>query len=193
MTKRPTKQRAGPASPGSGGRSSAQGGAARPGPARFGSRPLADFIEPTLGPALAKRGFAAADILVSWPEIVGEDLALRCEPLRLAWAGRRTPLDEEVARPAVLHVRVDGGFALELQHRAPQIVERVNAYFGWRCVGRIAIEQGPLKRRPRPEPRRDPSPESKDTARRLVADVEDEGLRAALERLGAAVIDGRRS
>ena len=166
---------------------------APPRPHRGGSRPLADFIEATLGPALARRGFAASDILVSWPEIVGEGLSARCEPLRLAWAGKRTPYGDEPVKPGVLHVRVDGGFALDVQHSAPQIVERVNAYFGWACVGRIAIEQGPLKRRPRPLPRHEPSPEAVEAARRVVAGVEDEALRAALERLGAAVIDKARS
>lgn len=166
---------------------------APPRPHRGGSRPLADFIEATLGPALAKRGFAASDILVSWPEIVGEGLGARCEPQRLAWAGRRTPYGDEAVKPGVLHVRVDGGFALDLQHSAPQIVERVNAYFGWACVGRIAIEQGPLKRRPRAAPPLGPSPEAQDAARRVVAGIEDEPLRAALERLGAAVIDKARS
>ena len=43
----------------------------------------------------------------------------------------------------VLHVRVVGGAATELQHLEPQVVERINAYFGYAAVGRLKLLHTP--------------------------------------------------
>ncbi len=44
-------------------------------------------------------------------------------------------------------VRVEGVFALELQHLAPVVIQRVNAHYGWACIGRIVMRQGRVDRR----------------------------------------------
>lgn len=161
-------------------------------------RPLADLVDSCLGEALAKQGFAGSDIVLNWPDIVGETLARRSQPLRIAWprkpgsaraAGRREPPPD----PATLHVRVESAFALELQHRAPLVIERVNGYLGWACVGRLRLEQGPVRRgAAKPASVRAPSAEAVAAAQAATEGVADEGLRAALVRLGAAVMDRER-
>jgi len=63
----------------------------------------------------------------------------------------------------------------------------VNRFFGWRAVGRIAIRQAPLARRPE---KRRPAPPDPALVARLAAampEIADDGLREALARLGAAV------
>ena len=94
--------------------------------------------------------------------------------------------------PATLVVRVEGAFALELQHLAPIVVERINAHLGWRCVGRLALRQGPLERLPpaRAKPAA-PSPAARAAAARAVEGIADPGLRDALARLGAGVLSTR--
>ncbi len=57
----------------------------------------------------------------------------------------------------MLTVKVEGAFALELQHLAPQVIDRVNRYIGWRCVGRIALSQGPVRKGEPARPRRRPA------------------------------------
>src|SRR3712207_2307453 len=100
------------------------------------SRPLADFIDACLGPSLAAQGFAAADVIVAWPEIVGERLAAFTQPLKIEWKRRAAHADPDSRpEPATLVVRVEGAFALELQHAAPLVIERINAHYGWRCIG----------------------------------------------------------
>lgn len=163
------------------------------------ARPLADLVDSCLGEALAKQGFAGSDIVLSWPDIVGEALARRSRPVRIAWprkpgaaraAGRREPPPE----PATLHVRVESAFALELQHQAPLVIERVNAYFGWACIGRLRLEQGPVGRGAmKPKSAETPSAESVAAARAATEGVADEGLRDALIRLGAAVMERERA
>lgn len=153
------------------------------------SRPLADFIAPCLGPALAAQGFAASDVVMAWPEIVGERLARDTQPIRIEWPRGRTPAASERPEPATLVVRVTGVFALELQHITPVVIDRVNTHFGWRCIGRLSLRQGPVRRRAAAE-RKPAAPDAAGQTRvdETVAAVDDEGLRRALARLGEAVV-----
>ena len=155
-------------------------------------RHLADLIEPTLDRALAAQGFSGHDIVASWPDIVGERLSTSSRPIKVDWP-RRRPGESGRSEPATLVVRVEAAFALELQHMAPVVIERINAVYGWRCVGKLVLKQGPVgreARRGRPLP---PLP-SADDCRRVAAataPVENEALRGALARLGHAVAAGR--
>ena len=95
-------------------------------------------------------------------------------------------------RAATLILRVEGVFALELQHLAPMLVERVNAHLGWRCIGKLALRQAPLQGRPPAKPPPSPpSPAAVERARDLVAGIEDDALRKALVRLGSRVLKPR--
>ena len=83
---------------------------------------------PTIAaPALRKRGFAQARLITEWPAIVGDMLARETVPQKLVFPrGSRGD--------GVLHLRVSSGFALELQHIAPQLIERINGFFGYGAV-----------------------------------------------------------
>lgn len=155
------------------------------------SQPLADLATPALAPALARYGFDEAGLLLLWPEIVGVRLAGRCEPTRLQWPQRRER--DEKPEAATLLVRVESAFALDLQHQAPTVVERINAHYGWRCIGRLALRQGPVRRPPPARlPVAPPDQAAVAAARAVAVVVADEGLREALVRLGARVLTGPR-
>ena len=67
----------------------------------------------------------------------------------------------------------------------------MNGFYGWRCVGRLVLKQGPV---PRPAPPSAPRPplsaeRAGDLDARLEPIVAPE-LRAALDRLGRAVLAG---
>lgn len=160
-------------------------------PAR--SRPLADLIDACIGPTLQAQGFAASDILVAWSEIVGARLADSCQPLKLEWRRRGGALDRQARpEPATLVVRVESAFALEMQHLAPVILERVNTHYGWRCVGKLVLKQGRVRRA---APRSAAQPVLGEADRQRLcsatAGVGEDSLRAALDRLGAAVIGSK--
>jgi len=158
-----------------------------------GPAPLADLIDATIAASCRQRGIASVEIVTRWADIVGEALAARALPVKLAWPARA---DSE--EPGVLHVRVEGGYAIELQHDAPVVIERVNRYFGWRCIGRLALRQGPVAGR-QPARRRYVEPDAGarvEAAHRLArfGAFEDPALAEALARLGALVArDGRES
>ena len=167
------------------------------------SRPLSDYVDPCVAPALAKYGFGQADLITCWADIVGERVASYSEPIRLQW-GRRSagggldrgpasgngPLSGSGPQPATLILRVEGGGALELQHMEGTVIERINRHLGWRCVGKLAFRQAPLVGRA--EPRRRPQAPGAAavlSARSAAAEIEDPRLRDALVRLGARVLD----
>jgi hypothetical protein len=77
--------------------------------------------------------------------------------------------------------------ALEIQHAADVILQRVNRFFGWSAVGRLALRQAPLSRRDRPATSRAPDATSVAKVAETLSAVEDEELRAALARLGASI------
>ncbi len=145
--------------------------------------PLADLVGKTVGDAFARQGFAAVEVVTHWQDIVGEDLARRSEPLKLTWPRRDDP--DSIG---VLQVRVEGAYALEVQHLQPVIIERVNRYFGWRCVGRLAIRQGPVaSRRKRPALRKEPAAAEIEKARQRIGKFEDDALGHSVARLGALI------
>jgi hypothetical protein len=145
--------------------------------------PLADLVGKTVGDAFARQGFAAVEIVTHWQDIVGEDLARRSEPIKLTWPRRDDP--DSIG---VLQIRVEGAYALEIQHLQPVIIERVNRYFGWRCVGRLAIRQGPVApRRKRPVPRKEPSADEVEKTRQAIGKFEDDALATSVARLGALI------
>src|SRR5262244_2629898 len=153
-------------------------------PGKSFPRPLADLLHKTLTDAFAKQGFASSELVTRWADIVGAEIAAHSEPEKIQWprgAGGHTP------EPGTLVLRVEGPAAIEIQHLSGVILERVNRFFGWRAVKRIAIRQAPLARRATPQSR--PGPSAEEVARRAAAlpDIADEGLRQALARLGAAI------
>ena len=88
-------------------------------------KPLAELIEGCIGPAFAAQGFASTDILAAWPEIVGERLARYCRPSKLEWPKRRRK-EADAPDSGTLVVRVEGVFAIELQHLAPVVIQRIS-------------------------------------------------------------------
>jgi hypothetical protein len=83
-------------------------------------------------------------------------------------------------------LRVEGPAAIEIQHLAQVICERVNRFLGWRAIERIAYRQAPLRRANRRPARKADA----GAAARLAASlpqIADDDLRAAVARLGAAV------
>jgi hypothetical protein len=153
-------------------------------------KPLAELIESCIGPAFAAQGFASTDILAAWPEIVGERLARHCRPSKLEWPKRRR---KEAGAPesGTLVVRVEGVFALELQHLAPVVMQRINAHYGWACVSRIVLQQDRIGRGGGKAAPARIDPAAAVEVQRAVAGIADDGLRAALDRLGTAAVATR--
>jgi len=163
-----------------------------------GVKAVGSFLPALTRKAFEKYGFSTATLVTDWVRIVGRELAAATAPERLKWPRGVAPADVEGNAPgqgrdgATLILRVDGGLSLDVQHKARQIIERINTYFGYAAVAKLRIVQGPvgaergstglatLATRPVSHPL---------TAE--VAHVADPALRDALARLGAEVKAGR--
>jgi len=114
-------------------------------------RALAAIVPAISGRALRRLGLREPGLLAAWSDIVGPVIAGASLPERLAFAdGTRTE--------GVLHLWVEGAMAVEIQHLAPTIIARINAYFGHAAVQRLAITQRPLPKRRRSQLPRAPDP-----------------------------------
>jgi hypothetical protein len=171
-------------------------------PSRSFARPLRDLLGKVVGETFTRQGFASAELVTRWTEIVGAEISAHSEPIKVQWP--RGPSDSVPARagtrsartsaaaaawerpPGVLVLRVEGPAAIEIQHLAGVICERVNRFLGWRAIERVALRQAPLRRPARRSAERPDTAAATRIAESL-SDIADDGLRLALARLGAAV------
>jgi hypothetical protein len=155
---------------------------AKPGP--ITAKPLSVLLSDVFSDAYAKQGFAARELVTRWAEIAGKDIAAHSEPMKIQWP---RPVEGQAQEPATLVLRVEGPAALEIQHESDVILQRVNRFFGWSAVGRLALRQAPLSRRDPPKRPRAPDAQSVAKVAETLSAIEDEKLRAALARLGASI------
>ena len=132
----------------------------------YGPKPLGALLPAVTRPAFRRRSPASAQVLADWPEIVGPVLAARCSPRRLS-AGTLT-------------LACEGPVALELQHVATALIERINTHLGGRVIERLRFQQEVLSPPPLVVPRARAVPVE-------VPGLPDGSLREALGRLGGAV------
>jgi len=153
-------------------------------PRPISAKPLSVLLGDVFSDVYARQGFAARELVMRWADIAGPEIAAHAEPLKIQWP---RPVEGQPQEPATLVLRVEGPMALEIQHSADVILQRVNRFFGWSAIGRLALRQAPLSRRNRPKPSRKPDPDAVARVEETLTAVEDGDLRAALARLGAAI------
>lgn len=162
---------------------------------KFAKKPMRLPPSPFLSPAIragdaatsilqkvfASRGFGSHQILTNWRAIVGDELAMFTAPEKLSWTPTPGSHPTEEGQTAVLHLRVDGPMAIEVQHMAGQIIERVNGYLGGQIIQSLRILQAPL---PRTKPVR---PQQREVEANRAAPEDHDQLDAALNSLKAAI------
>lgn len=146
--------------------------------------PLHKAVEDATRSVFRRRGIAESRLITEWPRIAGEVLAGKTLPKRVAFAkGQRDN--------GTLHLTVAPGWALEVQHLEPIILEKIASYFGYRAVAKLHITQAPLPLKhdaPRKKPKTPLSAEQQEKLHQTTDTVEDADLKAALESLGEAIM-----
>ena len=174
--------------------SSAKPGAPKKGVRRYErprggpARAISDLM-PDVGRAAFRRfGFVQSSVVTRWPEIVGPTHSRICVPESI-----RFPPGEK--SDGVLQLVVLPAHAPFIQHVIPEIIERVNRFFGYRAVARVKLRQGEVKpphvSSPRPAP-----PSLKPIPMELgdsLRDIGDPELRTVLESLARSLGDGERT
>jgi hypothetical protein len=151
-------------------------------PRGAGARAIGDLM-PEIGRTAFRRfGFVQSSVVTRWPEIVGPQHARICSPEAI-----RFPPGEKAE--GILDLVVVPAHAPLIQQVIPEIIERVNRFFGYRAVARVKLRQGavtpPVDGRPaKPPPSLKPIPlELGDSLR----DIGDPELRTVLESLARSL------
>ena len=142
------------------------------------ARAVSELLPNVSRAAFRRFGFVQSAVVTRWPEIVGERYARVSMPESI-----RFPMGERAN--GTLTLTVAGAHAPMMQHITPEIIERVNRFFGYAAVAKLVIRQGDVKRPPRPAPPAvRPVPVELGDSLRTIADPE---LKAVLESLAAGV------
>lgn len=150
---------------------------------QFATVPVARLLQRLLTPEARRRGFAETAVLADWPAIVGRHLAQHCQPVEIRRRSRH-------ARGGTLLIRAPAAMALELQHTAPQLIERVNSYFGYPAIVHLRLVQGQIDRSRLLPPAKPPAKIAEPELARIshqLAGIRDSGLRDALHGLAVAI------
>lgn len=145
-------------------------------------RAIGDLM-PQIGRVAFRRfGFIQSSVVTRWPEIVGEAHARNCAPEAI-----RFPPGEK--SDGILQLVVKPAHAPLIQQVIPEIVERVNRFFGYNAVARVKIRQGVVKA-PDAQKRAAPPPSLKPIPMELgesLRDIGDTELRTVLESLARSL------
>ncbi len=148
-------------------------------PRRGHARAAGDLVGDIAGVTFKRFGFVQGAVVSRWAEIVGERYAKVSTPESV-----RFPQGKKSG--GTLTLTVVGAHAPLMQHLTPLIIERVNRFFGYAAVDKIAFRQGRVdtaKRPVRPEPRAIPRELGEG-----LREIADPGLRACLESLAARLV-----
>ena len=137
-------------------------------------RQFANLVNRKIRPEARKRGFSEAQIFMQWRKLVPE-FGDWSSPHRLY----KGTLTIGVASSAV---------AQNIQMISPQIISRLNGFFGYEAVNKIKFINRHVPEREHTGVKRiQPTAEAQEKATKRCENVRDEDLRAILEKLGALV------
>ena len=152
------------------------------------ARAIADLM-PAIGRTAFRRfGFVQSSVVSRWGEIVGAAHARHCAPESI-----RFPPGERA--DGILQLVVTPAHAPLIQHVIPEIIERVNQFFGYRAVARVKLRQGAVQPPASNDPQRPvraAPPSLKPIPMELgdsVRDIGDPELRTVLESLARSLGD----
>ncbi|GMN12715.1 DciA family protein [Altererythrobacter sp. MTPC7] len=153
-----------------------------------GAKAIGDLTPQVGRTAFRRFGFVQSNIVTRWPEIVGNAHAQVSSPEAI-----RFPPGERAE--GILQLVVMPAHAPLIQHVIPEIIERVNRFFGYKAVARVKIRQGNVQApragdKPKAPPSLKPIPMELGESLRDVGDPE---LRAVLEGLARSLGDGRKA
>ena len=152
-------------------------------PRRGYARAAGELVGDIAGTTFKRFGFVQGAVVSRWAEIVGERYAKVSTPESIRFpAGRKSD--------GTLTLTVEGAHAPLMQHLAPLIIERVNRFFGYSAIGKVAFRQGrQAKAVAKVErPAAAAVPKALGDGLRQIADPE---LRACLESLAARLAGSR--
>jgi hypothetical protein len=160
-----------------------------------GAVQISEAANRLIDPVLAKKAGINTALIGSWDEIAGAEFADCTRPEKISWPRRNSEMTSQSGgvEPGVLTIACEGARALFLTHAQGELIQRINGFFGYPAIRQIRIVQKPVvaQKKARRVLR---TLTAAETARlkTMTEEIENENLKAALDRLGRAVLSSRK-
>ena len=151
-------------------------------PKRHGINKISATTKALLKPIIDRYGAAYVQVLLDWPTIIGPRFANITKVIHLKFpVGKKTG--------GVLQLRCISAAIPLLQAQSPQIIDRINRYFGYNAVAEIRFQAGltVIKKNDSTQKSKTLAIEAQTEIESITNDVTNDNLRAALQRLGAGI------
>lgn len=148
-------------------------------------RPVSASIRKVAATATGKRLVMLGRLLENWEDIVGAELASKCQPSAMKVSGK------EKEKKATLHITCDPAFSTTLHYQQDLILSRIGRVMGNNFVTKLKIVAGHVSVSLPPVKKPAPAPLTESQKQRLseaLDGINDPELTACLTRLGQAVI-----
>ena len=151
-------------------------------PKRHGINKISVTTKALLKPLIDRYGAAYVQVLLDWANIVGPRFADLSQVLNLKF-----PPNKKTG--GILRLRCISAAIPLLQAQSPQIIDRINQYFGYNAVAQLRFQAGlVIKKMPsKIVPPKPLSPETQTKIETITREITTDALREALQRLGAGI------
>ena len=97
-----------------------------------GLRPFSSSIPKTLKKHLKKGGYNYSNIVDNWTKMVNKKISDACYP-------NTVKMGKEM-RDGTLVLNVLHGKELEIEYEKKEIMDKINSFFGYNCIGQVTLK-----------------------------------------------------
>tara|TARA_B100001093_G_scaffold37601_1_gene32191 strand:- start:3960 stop:4445 length:486 start_codon:yes stop_codon:yes gene_type:complete len=97
-----------------------------------GLRPFSSSIPKTLKKYLKKSGYNYSNIIDNWTKMVGVKISDACYPIKVK-------MGKEM-KDGNLVLNVIHGKEMEIEYEKKEIIDKINSFFGYNCIGKITLK-----------------------------------------------------
>ena len=97
-----------------------------------GLRPFSSSIPKTLKKYLKKGGYNFSNIVDNWTKIVSKEISDVCYPITVK-------MDKQIKNGNLI-LNVIHGKEMEIEYKKIEIIDKVNSFFGYNCIGHVTLK-----------------------------------------------------
>tara|TARA_B100001964_G_scaffold232057_1_gene287396 strand:- start:721 stop:1185 length:465 start_codon:yes stop_codon:yes gene_type:complete len=83
---------------------------------------------------IKERNFVEITLIKKWKEIIGEDIAKYCWPIKIVFSDIKNS-------NGIIFLKTKRGRSMEIEFKNDEIIEKLNQYFGYKAINKISIVQ----------------------------------------------------
>lgn len=154
-------------------------------------KPISDSVAKLTKESFSRKFVSLSRILTQWEDIIGKDMAGKCQPIKLNY---RKPKSKNDKPQATLDIAASSADAAVLVFQKTLILERINQLFGDNWVTDIKFDHLAARDTKKASERKVKpllTPEDMQNLSATLGSIEDEELKKRLERLGQGVLRKR--